>query len=149
MNKKEYPTILCLSEKFFQENTHLEEILTKPSRPYMILILEIGSLKFAIPLRSNISHKFCFKTNMTDGKKGLDYTKAVLIKDESYLTNTYKKLSSDEFIKITDNQVKIHEQFSKFVTRYISACEKNDTNLLDKTYKFSTLKNYHEELGIG
>jgi len=61
--------IYCLTKKFYADNKSLLEIMQKPARPYGIVIICYKSLRFAIPLRSHIKHKFCF---LTGEETGLD-----------------------------------------------------------------------------
>jgi protein AbiQ len=49
-----------LSATFYAQFGQYEEILTKEERPYYVLILEIDGLTYAIPLRSHITHPYCF-----------------------------------------------------------------------------------------
>jgi len=65
-----------LESLFFEENTHLVEVLDKQEgvwdgekeRGYGILIITHNSLRFGIPLRSHIKHKACFITTGTNGE---------------------------------------------------------------------------------
>ena len=61
-------TIVHLNEKFFEEHAQHVEILKKPKRPHLVLILKIAQGTFAIPFRTSahrpktgrISHCFFF-----------------------------------------------------------------------------------------
>ena len=92
-----------LTENFYLENSGLLEVLDKDLgqgwkssskvRGYGIILISINSLTFGIPLRSNIKHKQAFFTTpKTDndqyGRKGLDYSKAVLITDNNHVDNS-------------------------------------------------------------
>ncbi|PQK37734.1 hypothetical protein C5Y92_28925, partial [Escherichia coli] len=63
-----------------------------------------------------------------------------------YVSRAYK-IPTHEFTHINDNKEKIQEDFNKFVNRYIEANVKKDENIL-RNYRYSTLKNYHKELGL-
>lgn len=75
-----------LSGAFYKDYPHSEfpEMEFKLDRPYVVLLLEINSIKFAIPLRTNIKHNYCYKFRTSDRKTnsstGIDFTKAVIIK---------------------------------------------------------------------
>jgi len=69
-----------LSAAFYAQFGHCEEILTKEERPYYVLLLKLDNLTYAIPLRSHITHPYCFiADNSTGQNSGLDYSKAVII----------------------------------------------------------------------
>lgn len=143
-----------LEDAFFQENIGLVESLHQSDagdialgkvRGYGVVTVRLeGGLLFGIPLRSNISHKASF---LTDGKKGLDYSKAVLIHNEEHVSKSSFKIPSSEYVKIADRELHIRERFEKYIKRYIKAVEKNDQNILNE-YRYSTLQNYHDELNI-
>ena len=46
-------TIVHLNEKFFEEHAQHVEILKKPKRPHLVLILKIAQGTFAIPFRTS------------------------------------------------------------------------------------------------
>ena len=62
---------------------------TKENRPYVVLLVNINDIKFAIPLRTNIRHRNCYKFETsdreTDSITGIDYSKAVVISKDPYL----------------------------------------------------------------
>lgn len=143
-----------LEDCFFAENSHLVEVLDKQKdswvdkltkqRGYGIVLLELNGLRFGIPLRSHISHRYCFKTNDT---KGLDYSKAVLLTKDSYISEQPFIIPPDEYVMIVDREHYIKHMFAKYVNKYIDGVNKKDSNVL-RMYAFSTLKNYHVELGL-
>ncbi|MEX6755007.1 type III toxin-antitoxin system TenpIN family toxin [Pseudomonas aeruginosa] len=142
-----------LEDAFFNENVHLEEVLDKrhgqwdgeKKRGYGILLIEHNNLRFGIPLRSHISHSACFKTV---GTKGLDFSKAVLLTKDEYISQAPFMIPSDEYVKIKDRTHFIQNKFSKYVDKYVLSVKKSDTNALNINYRFTTLKNYHAELGL-
>lgn len=143
-----------LSESFYAQNTHLVEVLDKTNnswtggktRGYGIVVVEVAGLKFGIPLRSNMNHRFGFIT-VSSEKKGLDYTKAVLLSKDEYISDAEFAIPTAEYIAIKDNTDDIAKEFNKFVNKYVRAAKNNDANVLNY-YRYSTLKNYHVELGI-
>lgn len=63
-----------LSAVFYVKFGQYEEILTKESRPYYVLLLELDGLTYAIPLRSHITHSYCFIADNSAGQnRGLDW----------------------------------------------------------------------------
>lgn len=151
MSKQDYIQLRTLTDQFYADNKGLQEALDGSNdgkvRGYGIVVIDLNGLMFGIPLRSHLNHKFGFVSERSEGvKKGLDYTKALLIQKEEYVSRAYK-IPAPEFIHINDNKEKIQEDFNKFVNRYIEAHVKNDENIL-RNYRYSTLKNYHKELGL-
>ncbi|WP_024588825.1 hypothetical protein [Aliihoeflea sp. 2WW] len=141
-----------LEAVFFDENEHLVEVLDKRAgvwdgekeRGYGILVISHNGLRFGIPLRSHIKHKACFITN---GTKGLDYSKSILLVKDEYISARPFTIPSDEYVRIKDRTLHISTQFEKYVDRYVIGVTKDDQNIL-RPYRFSTLQNYHAELGI-
>lgn len=136
--------IAKIKQAFFNQNDYLIEALDKgASRGYGIAVVTIGDgLKFGIPLRSNMKHQAGFKTVE---RKGLDYSKAILIEDDGHIGNTFK-IPADEYKKIQDKEHFITNKFQKYVDKYIKSVKKADANAL-REYSFSTLQNYHVQLG--
>lgn len=136
---------------FYQNNRHLSETLDgngtqgEKNRGYGIVVIEIkNGMRFGIPLRSHLRHKYGFKT--IDGK-GLDYSKAVLIGNVAFIGQPFK-IPHDEYVKIKDREHFIASRFQKYVERYIVLANRGDTNALQQSYRYTTLVNYHAELGI-
>ncbi len=150
-----------LDNAFYTEHSHLKEALDNRNgnwiqgkvRGYGIVIITINSLSFAIPLRSNIKHKSSYITVRSNQKniegKGLDFTKALLITSLKYISNLPFKISSSEHRKLANKEHYITSKFEKYVSRYITAIQNSDENILKSiNYRFSTLCNYHKELGL-
>lgn len=146
--------IVKLKEAFFKENNDLVESLHQgtggdveagKTRGYGVVTVRIeGGLLFGIPLRSHIKHKAAF---ITDGTKGLDYSKAVLISDEDHVSQDPFTIPQHEYVKIADRELHIRERFEKYIKKYIKAANAGDKNVLNE-YRYSTLQNYHAELKI-
>lgn len=150
-----------LTKSFYQENSHLKEALDNvdgkwiegKTRGYGVVIISIRNLRFAIPLRSNIRHNAAYitvRSQITGIRgKGLDFSKALLITEESYISVAPFKISADEHKKLQDKEVFITERFEKYVERYRVAFNKSDNNILrSNEYRFTTLANYHLELEL-
>ncbi|MCK5720702.1 MAG: hypothetical protein KAH84_12255 [Thiomargarita sp.] len=108
---------------------------------------------FGIPLRSNIKHKAAYLTkkgrNSSETNKGLDFSKAVLLASRSYVSDYDFKIPRNEHSQLTGKEDFITGKFKKYVDKYISAIRANDSNILNsKEYRYTTLQNYHADLGI-
>ena len=131
-----------LDWSFYTNNTNLVEVLdkeqgvwdtTSKTRGYGIAVISVNGLKFGIPLRSVMKHDDGFLTTL-HSRKALDYSKAF-------------KIPNDEFIRIKEKTFFITQQFDDYVNNYIKAIRSGDKNKIKK-FKYSTLCNYHTELGI-
>lgn len=100
---------ILLSDKFYQSYGKYREILQKDGRPYACLEVEIDGIRFAIPFRHHIPHKYAFFTYDTCG---LDYTKAVVIKDESMISSEIPTIEQKEFnfLKGKDSRILLQKQ---------------------------------------
>ncbi|WP_322906949.1 type III toxin-antitoxin system TenpIN family toxin [Paenibacillus campi] len=148
-----------LTPEFYQENIHLSETLFKygqdKGRGYGILLVATKGYRFAIPLRSkmNIRHKHNFTTKIhapegTRVRHGLDYTKALIISEDRFIaTRDFLLAEKNDYLKIAKSEHKIINEFEAFIDKYIHAVHKNDENIL-REYRYSTLQNYHVELGL-
>lgn len=78
-----------LSEKFYKNYSpdEYKEMMLKEKRPYTQVITEVNGLIFAVPLRSNISHNDDVLWTDKSAKHGLDFTKAILVLDDEYISD--------------------------------------------------------------
>ena len=140
-----------LLPEFYIKNSHLHETLDgngspgEKNRGYGVVLIQInGSMLFGIPLRSHLSHKHGYKTI---GTKGLDYSKAVWIESAAFIGQSFS-IPRDEYVKIKDREHFITSSFQKYVEQYIKLANRGDTRALLQSYRYTTLVNYHTELGI-
>ncbi len=155
---------------FFEKYPGLVEVEKKYTRPYSLAIVEIEieddmgkkvELKFAIPLRSKISHKYFLSSlnstnneiknnlNGMKGNKGIDYSKAILIIDDKDLsTKENIKISDEEYNNLKKKKHKIKEGMEKYIKAYKKAYKKKHIKANEILCKYSTLQNYHEYIGI-
>jgi len=138
-----------LSEQFYSEydTKRFPEILNKESRPYILILIEIDKLTFAIPFRSNIHHQNSFITDKTN-HFGIDYSKAVVIIKQEYIAmNRTPTVRNEEFLKITKTKHFIINSFKGYLKRYKNAFKQNKHDKISD-YKYSTLQYFHKELGL-
>jgi protein AbiQ len=149
-----------LDNSFYSANTHLKQALDNINgswdagkiRGYGVVVIEVNELTFAIPLRSNITHSASYITanNQNRGiKKGLDFSKALLIHSPTYISNEQYGIDKDEYKKLQNKERHITHKFGKYVEKYIKATKNSDGNILrSPEYIYTTLQNYHCELGL-
>lgn len=152
-----------LTSDYYSEHAHLAEALdfdriTKvpndKGRGFGVCLVDILGHQFAIPLRSNMSHKDNFPTKFSKDasgrtlRQGLDYSKSVIITDKRFISEKpFKTREKEEYLKINRAEKKILKEFEDYVNKYIEAVRKPDEHILAE-YNYSTLKNYHVELGL-
>lgn len=118
--------IRLLSTEFYKVYTHEKypELLLKESRPYLILVIEYKGLRFGIPFRTNIKHRFAYKFKNTgrdtEFSTGLDFSKAVLIKDLKYL-GRQGYVDQLERNELNSHYKEIKEKFSYYLNNVIKS----------------------------
>ena len=143
-----------LSKDFYNEYSlyDFKEMIKKESRPFLVLLIKIKDLTFAIPFRSNVKHDYCYKfknsTRYTKTSTALDFSKAIIIKEERYLENT-ATIDKKEYIELSSKFYFIFHKFEKFVYKYIQVISKFPKSSYEyKRMSFCTLQYFHKELGI-
>ena len=140
-----------LSKEFYKAYPHNDypEMESKLGRPYVVLLVEINNVKFAIPLRTNIRHSFCYKFKTSDretkSSTGIDFSKAVVISKDSYLGEK-TDINDKEYLELQEKAFFIVKKFKKYVADYISFRKNCGNEYIAKRYLFSTLKYFDEIL---
>ena len=142
-------TFFYLTHKFYNKYKNCKEILYKPKRPYAVHLIEYNNLIFAIPIRSNITHEFSYKTIKEKNKsKGLDFTKTVIINDLKYLSKQPVRINQEEYLKLDKNRHFIEKKMLSYLKIYKKALQKPNTNKNKNILSKSTLQYFHKELSI-
>ena len=150
-------TIVHLTEKFFEEHAEHAEILKKPGRPHLVLVLQVGQNKFAIPFRTSahrpktgrVPHCFFFiesgrKALSTAGRiPALDFAKAVIVTEKDIGEVT--RIDANEFRELQDHFREIEAKFLVYLKYYINSI-KTQTNLDSPEVKYSALQYFKELL---
>jgi protein AbiQ len=138
-----------LTKDFYIDYSYLVEIEKKANRPYIMTLIRIDGIDFAIPLRSNINHPHVVWTDKPQ-KCGVDLSKAVIVPDPKYIDTTIEpRIRQNEFNALKGKKHFIHEKFTKYISDYKNALTKRHIHKeKDDLCKYSTLQNYHAELGI-
>lgn len=150
--KKHY-SLNYLSSDFYNKynSKNYPEIECKPSRPYLVMLIKIDKNTYAIPFRTNIRHKYCYKfkhsNRMTNAVTGLDYTKAVIVNDPIYI-GSGATIDNKEFVELNNKYYFIVKQFKKYVDGYSDYVNGKLNEYEKRKYQYSTLKYFHNELGL-
>ena len=151
MNKKYQ--LKYLSDYFYTKypNESYPEFESKPTRPYVVFLIEIDDHLFAVPFRTNMNHKYGYKFKntgrATHTTTGLDFTKAVLVDDE-LLLGTDATIDDKEFLELDKKHYFIRSKFEKYYYGYKRYLNGELNEYQEKSYKYTTLKYYHKELDI-
>ena len=132
--------------------------MLKDKRPYGCLLIKThNDYYICVPFRSHIHHKNAFLFKNTERSKadssGLDYSKTVLIRSEDYDKYLIENavVDTDEYKAARINIYKIEKQISKYIEGYVKSVsdfENADKKSFERKYKYSTLKYFHDILGI-
>ena len=129
------------------------EMEYKQGRPYVVMLVDIDNNKFALPLRSNIRHNFCYKfkcsSRVTFSATGIDFTKAVVVNDSSMI-GLPATMDKGEYIELSKKFYFIRQQFKRYLAGYI-AYRKSNGNANEHTrkrYIHCTLQYFDNELGL-
>lgn len=151
--------IYKLSSNFYADYPEAQypELMQKDNRPYTCLLIETKDEYFIrVPFRSNITHKdaFLFKNTRRSNSSpsGLDYRKAVIIKDMKYIdSSTLAVVDHDEYVATIANIERIVNDVNEYVDKYINHIQKTSvlhTREFERHYQYSTLQYFHNILGL-
>ena len=127
-----------LSEEFYRDHPRSDypEMEAKAGRPYAVLLVRIDGVCFAIPLRTNIRHSYCYKFRTSDRKTesatGIDFSKAVVVSKETYLGQK-TDINDKEYLELQKKS-------------YIDYKKNGGNEHLAKRYAYCTLKYFDEIL---
>lgn len=129
--------IYSLSPQFYMDypNNQYPEIAVKKGRPYSCLLVEyMDDLFICIPFRSHVRHKYAYhfknSARSKHSQSGLDYTKAVFIKNNDYLdTMTPAVVDQDEYKEVVLNLPRIVQEVYDYISDY-----KDDLNGVKKLH---------------
>lgn len=139
-----------LSQKFYNAypTSQYPEIEQKKNKPYIQVCVEIDGVQYAIPLRSDIHYPHVL---WTDKKNhcGVDFSKAVIIKDESYIDLSIEPhLRQNEFDALRGKDFKIKSKMEKYITDYKKAKSDLSKPINQMLVKYSTLQYFEKEIGL-
>ena len=137
--------LVCLNSNFYNKYLDKEEILKKQNRPYVIFVVNINNIDWAIPFRSNIRHKYAYMTDKTNNN-GIDFTKAVVIDINNDIDSQNVQIRQVEFNMIKGKEHVIKNDFQNFLKRFEKAINKPEISEHRKILMFSSLNYFIEEV---
>lgn len=129
--------LIKLTSDFYDRYANCTEMMHKLNRPYYYLEVSVDQLTFAIPLRHHIKHQYAFYT-VNDA--GLDYTKAVVISDESSISSDIPYIDTTEWRILKTHENEIFAGFAKYLRVYRKANRKPDVPKNAQIIKYSALQ---------
>ena len=149
--------IYSLSDEFYRmyPDPPYKEILKKQSRGYACLLFQSHYGYFiCVPYRSEISHKYAYHFRSSKRsqkhKSGIDYTKAVIIKELKYLDKPIL-IDQDEYAETRKNIFYIAKKAEEYVEtykKYLKGEKKISNEEFFRRYRCTSLKYFHRELDI-
>ena len=126
------------------------ELECKETRPFLVLLVNINELKFAIPFRSNITHNFCYKfensNRVSKSSTALDFSKSIIVKEDMYLDD-YAFIDQEEYKELNSKIYFIISKFKKFILTYVKIKENYDKNSYKyKLLNYCTLQYFYEDI---
>ena len=139
-----------LSDQFFNDYANCPQIEKKKSRPHIRLIIREEGLCFAIPMRSSIKHPYAFLTDRAN-RCGIDYSKAVVIKDEALYIDRSRKpqIRQNEFNALKGKEAVVQSQFLRYLRAYRKAQRHPQAEHNKTLLAYSALQYFDDLLGSG
>ena len=134
---------IYLTSYFYEKYSNCSEIEKKENRPYAMLLLKIDDIDWAIPLRSNIKHKYVVWSDKKNNC-GLDLSKAVVVYDKKYISNAIPRLRQHEFNALKGKEYIVYKKMKKYIDDYVKAYLNQHIDRNKTLCKYSTLQYFHE-----
>lgn len=152
--------MVFIKQEYFKDHKDFVEMLDpndqekQSRRRYIFFEMQYKGNTILAPLRTNIPKidqlgNVAFKVpGENRPNAGIDYRKLLIINNNKYIERPeYNNISRKQMSTISTNYEKIQSNINKYIDGYIKSAKKG-RNLIDKKFRFSTLHNYHNELGI-
>ena len=146
-----YYEIRRLSKLFFEDypSERYPELLCKENRPYMVLLVKINDLVFALPFRSNIKHSYSyiFKNSSRNNQShsGIDFNKAVLITNLGYIGEKCS-IDSKEFLELEKKFFFVISKFKRYLNGFYKVLFNKTSPSFQRRYRYSTLNYFKKEM---
>ena len=116
-----------------------------------MLLIKVDKNTFALPMRTNIKHSSCYKfhysSRPTNSVTGIDFSKAVIVNNASYIGEV-AEIDNKEYVELNDRISFIISKFCTYIKGYHTYVAGKANEYQAKRYKYTTLKYFHDELGI-
>lgn len=143
------PNIRVLSQNFYnkypREPNYPELMDKEANRRYFVKTIYIDDVHFGLPFRSHISHRYLFPLSKSkNGKRpGLDYSKAVVLKEDTDLGDM-RIIDRKQYSILLNKDSKIEKQFKSYLKEFFHRYEKGEHN--SEFIKNSTLQYFYDDI---
>jgi protein AbiQ len=135
---------IFLTQQFYDDYSHCEEIEQKKERPYVLIQICVNGIDFAIPFRSNVKHKHVFWTDK-DNLCGLDFSKAVVIEDKKYIDSKAKPyIRPNERRALFGKDHDVERGLLDYIEEYKKAKMKPNKHSKKRLLQYSTLQYFEK-----
>lgn len=133
-----------LSQEFYDDYLNCSEIEQKIDRPYVMIGVKINNVPFAVPLRSNINHKYVLWTDVQN-RCGVDFSKAIVLTSMKYVDISRKPhIRQNEFESLRGQEQKIEQKMRQYIAAYKKAKARLDVPRNQIICQYSTLQYFEE-----
>ncbi|MDY2883718.1 MAG: hypothetical protein SOT71_13795 [Romboutsia timonensis] len=134
---------IYLTNEFYEKYKDCKEIEKKETRPYAMVLTRIDDVTWAVPLRSNIPHKYVIWSDKPN-KCGLDLSKAVVIEDVTYISEQDAQIRQNEFNELKGKEHILYTKLKSYMNTYLKAYARQDIKRNRELCQFSTLQYFHK-----
>ena len=136
--------LFFLSDEFYNDYAGCSEIEQKRLRPYVQALVKVGGISFAVPLRSQIRHKYVLWTDR-GSRCGLDFSKTVVLSKRSYIDSTTRPyIRQNEFDALRGKEHLIKQKLLQYIATYKKAKKRLDVPRNQTICEYSTLKYFEK-----
>ena len=101
-------------------------------------------------MKLNNDYKFKFSDRSKKRESRLDFSKLVIVSKDNYISES-STIDIDEYKEFEKQEVHIHKNLEKYIHDYVEHVNGHillHIKRFERKYKYSTLKYFHQELGI-
>lgn len=149
------PRICLIDASYFTDKEDLTEMNLDFNRPYLSLKITLDNNDYYIPFESElhthpglVDKALIILPYQTETKSfenaGINFEKTIIVNDPTYVIEE-GSIKNNQFNEIVLKYDFILRQFTKYINDY-KKC--HDSEHLPFRFKFSSLKYFHDELGL-
>jgi len=127
-------------------------VVKQSTRFYLVTGVQYGDNVFCVPLRKNLCMKIgkigYVVPSRSCALSGFDFRKVLIVNNARFLHEPAQvNISAAQMRRIFEERERIDAAFERYLGGYLKAVKKGRA-MIDKLYKYSTLYNFHKELGL-
>jgi len=138
---------VLLTEKFYRDFEDCPEIEKERGRPYLVVLIEMKGVPFAVPFRSHIHHPHAFLTD-EENFCGLDFSKTVVITKDEYVDKERSpRIREHEHKRLIGKEYVVKQRLEKYIKAYKKAKKKPEIPRNQNLLQCSTLQYFESYIG--